>query len=196
MTCSRTVEVSPGIIWETMSDDSTNNGPIVCIPISHIETMTNEQIGALARRAVWTAQVASACMIAANIIFESRFIRKPSDLLKHFEWKHLEFLYRFIGEDEDIDRAIDLLTPAIALQGQAEEKAKATKALRAKIAADYDRLFVILGRRDGFRCANCDNAGSDLQIDHIIPVSKGGTNEIENLQLLCRKCNIVKGART
>lgn len=53
-------------------------------------------------------------------------------------------------------------------------------------------------RRDGFRCVYCGNKASDqspLQIDHVKPRSKGGSNEPENLVAACRACNIGKSDR-
>lgn len=47
-------------------------------------------------------------------------------------------------------------------------------------------------KRDGYRCQECFRGredGAKLEIDHIIPVAKGGTNEIDNLQTLCMECN-------
>jgi hypothetical protein len=43
-------------------------------------------------------------------------------------------------------------------------------------------------KRDDFKCCSCGNK-EYLEIDHIIPVSKGGKNEEENLQTLCYYCN-------
>lgn len=50
-------------------------------------------------------------------------------------------------------------------------------------------------RRDRFTCQQCTVVGGDLTVDHIIPVTAGGTDDDENLQTLCRSCNSTKGTR-
>ncbi len=56
-----------------------------------------------------------------------------------------------------------------------------------------------LFRISGGECAGCLETFKqmgNLDVDHIIPVADGGTNEFENLQLLCRSCNSRKGTKT
>ena len=43
-------------------------------------------------------------------------------------------------------------------------------------------------------CAHCGTS-DDLSIDHIKPLSKGGTNEPANMQCLCLPCNVAKAAK-
>jgi ribosomal protein L40E len=48
--------------------------------------------------------------------------------------------------------------------------------------------------RDNSICVAC-GATQALTIDHIVPERHGGTDELENLQTLCRRCNSKKGTR-
>ena len=50
-------------------------------------------------------------------------------------------------------------------------------------------------KRDNYTCVECGakkEEGATLHIDHKIPVSKGGTDELDNLQTLCSDCNLNK----
>ena len=46
--------------------------------------------------------------------------------------------------------------------------------------------------RDRYRCVKCSSQ-KDLQFDHIVAVANGGSNEEDNVQLLCKRCNLRKG---
>jgi len=48
-------------------------------------------------------------------------------------------------------------------------------------------------RRDKGRCVTCGSV-MNLEFDHLIPVSRGGSNTARNVQLLCQECNRRKSA--
>jgi HNH endonuclease len=52
--------------------------------------------------------------------------------------------------------------------------------------------------RDGFQCQYCGKRPShrDLNVDHVVPRSRGGGDSWENLVVSCRFCNLKKGRRT
>ena len=59
------------------------------------------------------------------------------------------------------------------------------------------KLRNFIKERDNFTCCNCQNSTHAepnllLEIDHIIPVAKGGCTTEDNLQTLCWKCNRAK----
>lgn len=50
-------------------------------------------------------------------------------------------------------------------------------------------------QRDSGKCVQCGYDGPYIEYDHIHPRSKGGQNTVDNVQLLCRMCNLKKGNR-
>jgi len=59
------------------------------------------------------------------------------------------------------------------------------------------KLREFIKKRDNYTCQTCGASIADqslllLEVDHIIPVSKGGLSTEDNLQTLCWKCNRTK----
>jgi hypothetical protein len=46
------------------------------------------------------------------------------------------------------------------------------------------------------KCVYCGKENTPLQIEHVIPRAKGGSNRVSNLVLACESCNTKKGTRT
>ena len=55
----------------------------------------------------------------------------------------------------------------------------------------YNGICQCCGQKLNFKVSK--NSDKRPSIDHVIPLSKGGTHTWDNVQLLCRKCNIAKG---
>ena len=54
----------------------------------------------------------------------------------------------------------------------------------------FNRMKLVVS--DGRQCAYCGVEEVPLEIDHVIPKSRGGTNRLQNLALSCKECNLAK----
>lgn len=71
-------------------------------------------------------------------------------------------------------------------------KARKRGAKGSHSGADIKALYVL---QKG-KCAHCGASISNgYHVDHVMPLSKGGSNDRLNLQLLCKKCNLSKGSK-
>jgi len=65
----------------------------------------------------------------------------------------------------------------------------------AKKSYSFTALDVLnLYKLQSYKCVycKCSILNNNYHIDHIMPLSKGGTNELSNIQLLCPDCNLKK----
>jgi 5-methylcytosine-specific restriction endonuclease McrA len=60
--------------------------------------------------------------------------------------------------------------------------------------------FKTVAAKSNFRCWYCDvkvgRSGQPMHRDHRIPVSRGGTDDLDNLVIACAKCNLSKSTMT
>lgn len=85
----------------------------------------------------------------------------------------------------------------IELIEQLENKLTTTAQIKEQRALMTRKLRAYIKERDNFTCCICNNSVYNepnllLEVDHIIPISKGGMTEENNLQTLCWKCNRAK----
>jgi 5-methylcytosine-specific restriction endonuclease McrA len=78
---------------------------------------------------------------------------------------------------------------------RSQSKPKPDKEKRSRHIPASVRVSVL--HRDGYKCVFCGRSAKkvQLEVDHIVPFSKGGSNDPSNLQTLCFDCNRGKGAR-
>jgi len=148
----------------------------------------------------------------------SASINPPQFVLKHYSkefWSQLgaqlspvdvpypkyKFQYTSAGGNSGQSSSTELNTPTLeALSATLVEKIRWTKSAAGQRALMTARLRGQIKARDNFTCLNCGVSTMSephllLEVDHIMPVSRGGLSTPDNLQTLCWKCNRSKGAK-
>jgi hypothetical protein len=86
-----------------------------------------------------------------------------------------------------------LVALAIGLGIMVIPRATAPAAKRSRSIPQDVKIAVAV--RDEGLCQHCGTSTGPMQYDHVIPYSVGGDNSVENIQLLCRRCNRAKSNR-
>lgn len=113
------------------------------------------------------------------------------------------FSFRYIssggnsGNQFDVKMDIPMLERFVTYLS---EQVKFKKSAEGQRRLMTPKLRQQIKERDNYTCKQCSNSTSQepnllLEIDHILPVSKGGMTTEDNLQTLCWKCNRSKGAK-
>ena len=136
--------------------------------------------------------------------------KMQQDLLESYKWIYLaESLGGFTKvvtpeEDEELDKIRDVLSNQLSPSQVREAHRRADEEIKNLSAVgqdssenDSDRKPISsevrreVWRRDGGVCVKCGSR-KNLEYDHIVPISKGGSNTARNIELLCEACNRAK----
>jgi hypothetical protein len=121
---------------------------------------------------------------AATLIRAAVFYTSPQG--RNSYSRHWDLTFEQLQHEFAAARAVRSQQSTTAFLRQ-QERSRITAGVRSKVLA-----------RDRYRCRHCGisaDLGAVLHVDHIIPISKGGTSDLGNLQTLCQDCNLGKSNR-
>lgn len=115
-------------------------------------------------------------------------------------WQNsLEAFVNYINTENDDSKEIEIEDLPLLPINQIQQEKKSEKEIKTKRTSRNINLrmrFMIL-QRDNFTCKKCGqspakNLNIILHIDHVLAWSKGGETVAENLETLCKECNLGK----
>lgn len=105
------------------------------------------------------------------------------------------FEYVSAGGNSGQNATVTMDTPTIdAMTEHLAERIKFKQSAAGQRALMTAKFREFIKQRDGYKCKLCDVSVAAepnllLEVDHIVPVSRGGMSTAENLQTLCWRCN-------
>ena len=131
--------------------------------------------------------------------FDRLFKRRQyiSDLIERGESVDArEVAKLFGGSYTSVLNDIDVVTTGQQRYKKRQSTTQNTRARKNGVAGELSHSdWESVLKKYGKRCLCC-GSDKDIAIDHVIPISKGGTNTADNIQPLCRSCNSSKRDKT
>ena len=95
----------------------------------------------------------------------------------------------------DCGRLVTGMTRCAACNGELQRRRDARRGSPSARGYDWSWQQQSKGAREEQGWCEVCGGTSDLTLDHIVPLARGGTNEPGNVRVLCRSCNSRKAAR-
>lgn len=138
-----------------------------------------------------------------------KFIKKyyRDELLKHLEvnipkihFYFPQYIFEYVSAGGNSSQRTTIKLDDLTIEALIEyidDNIKRSKTAKAQRSLMTKKLREFIKRRDNYTCQNCYASVAQqnlllLEVDHIIPISKGGLSTKDNLQTLCWKCNRTK----
>ena len=125
---------------------------------------------------------------------EWRVINEAESFPIGYEWVFKENVYEVTGNYTDEQARLMILEAFDKERGYFEKLKNKYDSGNLQSSDVYSRpripesVRIEVWRRDGGKCARCGSR-EKLEYDHIVPISKGGSNTARNIELLCEKHN-------
>lgn len=125
----------------------------------------------------------------------ARAFRSAADAENYIK-NHPELKKQFVKPIiwDDQFNSIDMNAHKEFTKEQLQKLGKQTNNVSRRINFSPDKKKLVYDR-DGGKCALCGRplVFEEATLDHIVPISRGGANEIDNLRITCSSCNNMKG---
>lgn len=90
----------------------------------------------------------------------------------------------------DAQKALVLELAALATSPPAERQARPRDKKATRLSAKrWEPIRLAVLERDGEVCTYCSSIVGPFEVDHVIPWTRGGSHDLENLVVACRPCN-------
>lgn len=135
--------------------------------------------------------------------FKDRFWDTVGVEFSEIEVSFQEYRIEYVSAGGNSSQHTSMLLDVPMLEAVGEflaERIKWAKSAAGQRALMTAKLRELIKERDGYACRLCGVSVEDephllLEVDHVLPVSRGGLSVPENLQTLCWRCNRSKGAK-
>ena len=184
MPSSASITFSDGSKWWADSA-CIDREPVVCVPISAIDNLDDSTLIERLRSAKRAAMFAQALFMADSMLgYPNDVFKVVEDDPESFAW-----MLQFKDRSPAIATALELYEVKQAEKILRETSRLGIRAKRAQVTQQRQPLLSALAERDGGLFCQHWGATADLAIDHVKPLARGGTNDLANLQILCKSCN-------